>query len=121
MPPRSTTTSGARRPKPAGKINGLNLDTLQREGEAPEPYTFAFQGRPFVIENPDELPWQDVAAVDPRKLVPVLRQLLGAEQFPEFAKHPLPTWKIRQLIQSVYAHFGITEEAQGEEDALPPS
>ena len=102
-------------------LEGLDLDSLERDGDRPEPYAFHLDGQQFRIEDPIDLDWQGVLSVDPRDTVKALRIWMGDEQFLRFSKLKLPLWKMNELSKRVMDHFGLTAEAQGEGLALPPS
>ena len=116
----TTTRRTAATKTAAPGLEGLDLDSLEREGERPEPYAFHLGGEQFFIEDPIDLDWQGVLSVDPRDTVKALRIWMGDEQFLRFSKLKLPLWKMNELSKLVMDHFGLTAEAQGEGPALPP-
>lgn len=120
-PPRKRPAA-KRGPTPPRKIQleGLDLDALERESPH-EPFAFCLAGEQFYIEDPTESEWQGLVAVHPQDVVANLRAWMGEEDFERFSGLGLKLWKLKELIDRVQAHFGLTPQAAGEDDALPTS
>lgn len=94
----------------------LNLDTLDREGSEPEPFVVVLGGERFQFSNIDNEDWQTVADIDeddPRESL----QLLLGDKYERFAKHKLPLWKLRALLDAWREH--TTGLDAGNADASP--
>lgn len=106
----STSTSRSRADKP-GPV--FNLDTLEREGEAPGPFNFVVGGKRFVVEDLQDVDWQDLIAtgVDPKK---DLALALGEDQYAKFeAIRGIPGWKLSKLVEQITQHFGLAGPGEG--------
>lgn len=92
----------------------FNLDTLERENER-EPYAFVLGGRRWTTLDPQEMDWQDLAALDVRDFGDNFRVLLGAEAYAEFrqVKH-VPQWKIERLNDAVMKHYGLINPGEAD-------
>lgn len=117
-----STARKPRTPKPTLKVTGLNLDRLEVEGSAEEkePYTFVLGGRMFTLANRDDLDWRPMAGIGPNDAVRLIRNLLGPEEFGEFAKHRLTIRSMNELVNDYAKYYGLVDK-QGEDGALPTS
>lgn len=103
---RTSTRSAAAQDQDKPAKIFMNLDTLEREGELPEPYGFMVGGRPYVLTDAQEVDWQDLAAAmqDP---VNFFRKALPAAEAARFLATRIPGWKMQQLIKGYLEHFGL--------------
>lgn len=86
----------------------LNLDTLEREGDEPQPFVVVLGGERFVFRNLDDEDWQLVADVDEDDPREALRLVLGNE-YERFSAHKLPLWKLRQMLDAWREHTTGTD------------
>lgn len=108
----STSSSRSRADKP-GPV--FNLDVLEREGDAPEPYNFVVGGKRFVVEDLQDIDWQDLVSIGADG-VKGLQVALGEDQYAKFeAIRGIPAWKISKLVEQITQHFGLA--APGEDSA----
>lgn len=108
--PRAARPRGAVPDKPAGV--GLNLDTLEREGGAVEPFAVVLGGRPRTFLDPFEMDWQELASAvnDPRVM---FRLALSEEDGDDLLATKIPVWKINILVETYLGHYGIDIDARG--------
>jgi hypothetical protein len=108
--PRPTTAK-----KDSLKPNGLNLDTLQREGEPPEPYICILKGRLYTFTDPADMEWQDAARMGADDILAFIRGLLQEKDWDEFKEVRLELWKVSELAKDIQKHYGITAENEGKD------
>jgi hypothetical protein len=86
----------------------LNLDTLEREGGATDPFDFVLEGKMFLASDPQDIDWQDLMASfnNPHMF---FRLILPAEDHRAFFEARLPSWKMRVLMDRYQKHFGIPD------------
>lgn len=113
---RTTTRPRATTPKNSLKPNGLNLDTLKREGEKPDPYICVLKGRPYTFSDPAEMEWQDAAAMGAEDILRFIRGLLQETDWEEFRKVRLELWKVAELAKDIQRHYGVSGETEGKDD-----
>jgi hypothetical protein len=101
-----SNTQRARAPRP--KVN-LDLDKLEREDAPDELFTTRVGGTEYVFADPMETEWQDLVIINPQDTIPFLRALLG-DQYPSFAKHRMPFWKLGRLVRAVQEYYGMIPE-----------
>ncbi len=94
----------------------LNLDTLEREGAAPEPFSFLHNGRRYTLLDPKEIDWQDLISALSNPFVFFSVTLPGADQA-VFLESKMPAWKLNKLIDRYIEHYGLP--SLGEAGALP--
>jgi hypothetical protein len=99
-----------------GLSAALNLDTLEREGETPQPYAFILGGKRYMLSDPKDIDWQQLimALMDPFLF---FRLTMPPEDHEKFFSTPIPTWKINAMITGYQKHYGIP--TPGELGALP--
>lgn len=86
----------------------LDLDTLEREGDTPGPFTFIHDGDTYSMVDPQEVDWQDLLS-GLRNPVLFVRFAMSAEdQKRFFAKH-VPAWKMNKLMGAYSDHFGLPD------------
>jgi hypothetical protein len=100
---------------PEQKINGLDLDALEKEGPLKEPFTFTVGGKEWSALDPEDVDWQVAFDLDTDDLRAVLRTYLGDEKFAEFAKVSIPSWKMAKLADALNQHYS------GNADGSPSS
>jgi hypothetical protein len=88
----------------------FNLDTLEREGEAPEPFSFVANGERYTVADLESGDWRLLASGDPAQ---TLQGALGDEQYAKFTKKATPMWKVNRLADAITAHFGLGEPGEG--------
>lgn len=108
--PRAARPRTAVPDKPPGVA--MNLDTLEREGGAAEPFVVVLDGRPRTFLDPFEMDWQELAAAinDPRVM---FRLALSEEDGDDLLGAKIPVWKINTLVETYLRHYGIDVDAQG--------
>lgn len=100
----TTPRAPRRQDKPAGVA--LNLDTLEREGGAAEPFVFVHDGKRRIFTDPYELDWQELATAitDPRIL---FRLALSEQDADDLLGAKIPAWKIDVLATKYLEYYGI--------------
>jgi hypothetical protein len=117
--PTKKTTTRKRTPAkatPPAVSAMLDLDTLQREGGALEPFTFLHQGQVYLLRDPLELDWQQTAQALGNPAM-YLHLMLPEEQREEFYAHPMAVWKLRALVDRYQEYYSMP--SAGESVALP--
>ena len=116
MPPRKNTPV-RRTDKPT--VTGLNLDTLKREGAPEEPYRTVLDGRLWTFNDPMEDDWQDQVKVDTNNAVAILKSLMDSDEWNEFRKIRMKSWKLVALVKDIRRYYAADEEAEGNGAASP--
>lgn len=95
---------------------GLDLDSLEDDGQIRVPYTFTVAGRTWTAYDPDRVDWKIIAALDSDNPADVLRVYLEPEDFAAFLLiDPAPAkWKIQRLLAALNRHFYGDEKPAGE-------
>jgi hypothetical protein len=106
------------RPSDKPPAVSLNLDTLEREGEKPEPFVVVLDGKPMTFADPSEMAWQEVMAAlrDPEGF---FRYALSKEDSERFLSTKLPTWKLNRMMEQWREHYGVPDP--GKPGASPGS
>lgn len=96
----------------------LNLDTLEREGDQPEPFMVVFQGKPMTFQDAQELDHQQLrrAMYEPTYFFQIA---LSREDSKRFLAAKVPTWKIEELMSAYNEHYGL--DTPGNANASPTS
>lgn len=86
-----------------------NLDEFER-GETYALYAFAYKGRRIALIDPAELDWQDLAALrDEQEFLKLA--MVGEGDLKFFTgSGKVPAWKIRELMDRYFRHYGIEDE-----------
>lgn len=87
----------------------LNLDTLEREGGIPEPFTFVLGGERFECADPADVDYRQFVDVAEDDVARQLEILLGG-QYTRFAKHRLKIWKLQALMEALREHYQVGED-----------
>ncbi len=92
---------------PTSKVS-LDLDALEREGEAAGPFTFQHDGRSYTMLDPQDIDWQDLLAGfrNPALFIRFAMPLSDQKDF--FGKR-VPAWKMNKLMQAYQEHFGLPD------------
>ena len=83
----------------------FSLDTIEREGGADHPFTFAIGDRVIEMIDPAELDWKILAAIEQPQdflrhcFTPADRDFLNGEK--------IPGWKFNKLMDAYMGHYGI--------------
>lgn len=91
------------------RVASMDLDALEHEATE-EPFTFTLGGQVYELHNPEDVDWQDnseLAEANENDLRPLVRMLLGEEQYAGFAENRVPLWKLGKLIDGYYEHHGL--------------
>lgn len=87
-----------------GKVD-FNLDTYEREGEIPEPFSMVVAGRRITLADPHEMPWQDLADIDdPFEVVDKFMTPADAKFFLE---QRIEAFKLQGFMRAFQTHYGI--------------
>lgn len=108
----NTTKSSSRSTGDTPPPVALNLDTLEREGGEPDPFVFVLGGDRFVCRDIENEDWQVLSKIDEENPEDTFRLLLGKD-FDKFAKHKLPLWKLKKLMQGWREHTGALDMGEG--------
>ncbi len=85
----------------------LDLDLLEREN-APAPFTFRHAGRRYMLRDPQDVDWQELMlAID--NSYQFFHSVLPADDQKDFFKAPMPSWKMKTLMERYQQHYGITD------------
>lgn len=111
MTDQAPTTTAAKEDRPASgsqKPPVLDLDTLDRE-DAPAPYDFVHKGVRYLLTDPSEVDWQDLISAlrSPQMFFKLV--LTDDDGRRQFFSAPMPSWKMRRLMESYSEHFGIPD------------
>lgn len=90
----------------------LNLDTLEREGDVPEPFVVVLGGERFVFRDIQDEDWQQVADIDENNPQEALRLLLG-DDYEKFAAHKMKLWKLSRLLDEWRTHISGVGPGEG--------
>jgi hypothetical protein len=84
----------------------LDLDALEREGAAAQPFDFILGGKRYMMSDPQNVDWQQLISVmnNPHMF---FRTVLPPEDHRTFFDAQLPSWKMRKLMDEYQAHYGI--------------
>lgn len=84
----------------------LDLDIVERDpSEVKPPFVIKVGGRSITFLDPEEINWEDLAAVgSPQDLIHVS---LEREDRDFIFKQNLPTWKFNKLMESYYVHYDL--------------
>lgn len=110
--PKPTTTGPVLKDE---KPSGLNLDTLEREGDIPDPYVVTVGGKEYRFADPETVSWDDLDKVV-SKTDWLTMTIIGGDT-PEdrealrtefgTAIGTLPNWKIARLNAGYQAHYAL--------------
>lgn len=98
------------------RVASMDLDALEHEA-AEEPFTFTLAGEVYELLNPEDVDWRhnsELTDADDNDFRPLVRMLLGEEQYARFAENRVPLWKFGKLVDGYYEHHGL---GQGESKA----
>jgi hypothetical protein len=109
MATRRTASSSRPSDKPAPI--GINLDTIEREGGAPEPFVAVLDNHRYVMADASEIDWQ-VLALAERDNRTFFKAVLSPEDFKRLTGTDLPGWKLRALMDAYRKHFGLVETGE---------
>lgn len=84
----------------------VNLDTAEREGKRPKPFTFGIAGRRFSLPAADDLPWQDLVEAL-RSPLSFFLKAMGPKDAADFLDMRFPQWKMNYLIKEYMTHYGM--------------
>ena len=110
--PRTTTRKPSSRARALSAVDGdtpggvdFNMDTYEREGERPKPFTTVIGGRRIVLSDPTNLDWQDLADMDdPFELAD---KCMRPEDRDYFLEHRAPAYKLQAMAQAFQKHYGM--------------
>lgn len=87
----------------------LDLDTEERPKEdIKPPYVVKVAGKTVTLQDPSEIDWRDLAAVDiPADL---LRVAMSKDDRKHLQSAALPAWKFNRLMESYYTHYDLEEK-----------
>lgn len=85
----------------------LNLDTLEREGD-PGPFVLVLGGNRIMFSDAMELDWQLLVQAMQNPLT-FFKLVLSADDQSAFLGTPLPTWKLRKVMDAYREHYGLVE------------
>ncbi len=94
----------------------INLDTLEREGGVPDPFSFEHHGRRYTLLDPKEVDWQDLISALTNPYV-FFKVTLPEEDHDTFFTAKMPSWKLNRLIDKYIEYHGLP--SLGESAALP--
>lgn len=86
----------------------LDLDTLEREGDVPGPFTFTHDGEQYAMLDPQEVDWQDLLSGlrNPALFIRFAMPITDQKRF--FAKR-VPAWKMNKLMEAYTSHFNLPD------------
>jgi hypothetical protein len=130
MPPRTTRAkTDPARTTPDHQVFEFNLDTAKTEKEF-TPFRFMYGGKRWTLAHLGELEvWSMIdadeqaraAGEDTNDVVEMAQTLkigMGEEQFAEFRKLRLPSWKFAELFKAWQKHSGVElGESDGSTDS----
>lgn len=107
------TRASAPRASTAKKV-ALDLDTLEREGDIPEPFPIRVKGRVIVLRDIQELDWQDVAAIGhSRNAHLFFQKAIHEDDYEHFISARIESWKMERLMQDYLTHYGVDADLLG--------
>lgn len=112
------------KPKVVNRRNTFNLDTLEKDAEAPKPLPVILGGEEFVFNDIDDADWSEIRGIkDDEDWEEQIGIMLGEERAKEFFSKPISAWKVKELMKHLDEHFGWTARMgdQGEENASSTS
>jgi hypothetical protein len=90
----------------------FDLDALEREGDAREPFAVALGGKTYLLDAPDEYDYVTGLAVRDALVnggaPDAMRLLVKPEDREAFFANPLPVWKVNGLMEAYNKHFTLT-------------
>jgi hypothetical protein len=86
----------------------LDLDTLEREGERPGPFTFQHEGIVFQMMDPQDVDWQDLLS-GLRNPALFIRYAMSLDDQKRFFGLRVPGWKMNKLMMSYQEHYSIPD------------
>lgn len=100
----SRAARGGDQDKPAPVA--LNLDTLEREGGAREPFVVVLASKRLLLSDPQEIDWQKLltALRDPHVF---FRLIVPPDDHELFFGAEMPGWKMNKLMEAYMAHYGL--------------
>jgi hypothetical protein len=87
---------------------GLDLDVLEREGQAAGPFTFRLNGHVYTMLDPVEIDWQDLMSGLRNPPLFIKFAMLPDDQKKFFGSR-VPAWKMNRLMQGYQEHYGIPD------------
>ena len=87
---------------------GLDLDSLEREGERPGPFTFQFDGETYEMMDPQDIDWQDLLS-GLRNPALFIRFAMTLESQKSFFGKRVPSWKMNKLMEAYQDHYGLPD------------
>lgn len=103
-------TTPPKKPRPDNSPFDFNLDAVKSEVDL-APFVVQFGGRRWIFGHLSDLNvWDLVAGVDAGDLqagMQVFETALGADQFAEFKRLPLPQYKLEKLFEAYQKHCGV--------------
>lgn len=87
----------------------LDLDLEERPAEdIKPPFVVKVGGKTLTFADPNEIDWQDLAAVD----IPVdlLRVAMSPEDRKHLASQAMPGWKFNRLMEAYYTHYDLEKK-----------
>ena len=91
----------------------LDLDTMEREGDQPDPFVIRVGGHPITLLSVQDIDWQDAAALSPERPFQFFEVVVPADEYETFLGQRFPLWKLQLLIQQYQDHYGLTQAALG--------
>lgn len=85
----------------------FDLDALEVEDEAAEPFTFTFQGERYEMPLVGQMDFADQLNLEESTLSQSLQIILGDEQFERLLDARIKTGRMRALIEAWNAHQGL--------------
>ena len=105
-------TTGSRTSDKPAPI-GINLDTIEREGGAFEPFVAVLDNHRYVMSDASEVDWK-VLALAERDSRTFFKAVLSPEDFTRMISTRLPAWKVNALMAAYRAHFGLVESPESD-------
>lgn len=94
---------------PTGKTKiALNLDVLEREDGAEEPFVVAIGGKDITFKDAADVDWQVLRDMDGPE--DMFETCLSDEDREYLYKQKLPGWKFRALWEGYQKHYGLIED-----------
>lgn len=89
----------------------LDLDAEQRPKEdIKPPFVIKVGGRSITFKDPNELPWQKLAAI--RVPADLIHVSLERDDREHIFDQDLPTWKFNKLMESYYEHYDLEKKIE---------
>lgn len=96
----------------------LNLDTLEREGGAPDPFVFVHGGERILLSDPQEIDWQKLLAALRDPMV-FFRLVVPPDDHKVFFGTDMPGWKMNRLMQEYMTHYGLPSPGEATASLVP--